>query len=441
VNGLVTTHFEVRCDPELGAAGQFIEDAVKAFSERDYNIIGAIFPPFQPGAIGEFQIVCHPEYALPAGPETIGVATHEHGASKLFNCRPAPDIATSIESREELCASIAALIVQCHGASTLTWKSNSCLGQGLCFAISRDLYPEARSVFGPAEDGWLASLPLTDYINTPPPDGDNPDADGAVQLFLFYLLQKGYRWHQIVLAGLPSGSTPRDIYRVLTGDTSDPFPEFEQAIMDELSARFAEPEPVISSPEYVTASTNASWMPEAAPSSVEPSHGAPAHMWDRPLEWKPVQQAPVQHAPVQHAANHHVPIQQAVLLHPLERTPDPLPPQIQVAPVYHGAPNPVALATPLAQVARPAPNPIMTYPTQPVQTYPVQPTYAPQGYPVSSQPLQSPYPPYAPYPPLPPYPPEALNSQQSPYPPAPPYPPLPPYPPPPPYAAGHSQQR
>jgi len=53
-------------------------------------------------------------------------------------------------------------------------------------------------------------------------------------LFFSFLRQMGFGWHQIVLAGLPFDSTPRDIYRTLTVDAVDPFPLFHQKILDEL---------------------------------------------------------------------------------------------------------------------------------------------------------------------------------------------------------------
>ena len=227
-------HFDIRFDESVGAVRTVIEQAVGSLSERDYNTIAGIFPPFLPEQVRKIQLNVHVEYALRERPETVGVATHEDCSATIFHCvapRNDSELARSIQT---FCASVAALAVQCFSCSLLSWTSKSCLGRSLCLSFSRDLYSDAVKVFGPIEHSWLDAWPLCDYVNKLPADARNSPANGCVMLFFSFLRQMGFDWHQIVLAGLPFDSTPRDIYRTLTGDAVDPFPLFQQRILDEL---------------------------------------------------------------------------------------------------------------------------------------------------------------------------------------------------------------
>jgi hypothetical protein len=226
--------FDIRFDDNVGAVRRVIERAVRSASERDYNMIAGIFPPFLPEQAREIQLHVHVDCALPKKPETVGVATHDLGPATVFHCVAPNDDAELVASIQDLCASVAALLVQFLGSSTLSWASKSCLGQGLCLSIARDLYPNAVNVFGLAEDSWLDIWPLADYVNKPAEDARNSAANGCVMLFFSFLRQMGFGWHQIILAGLPFDSTPRGIYEILTGDAADPFHPFTEAISAEL---------------------------------------------------------------------------------------------------------------------------------------------------------------------------------------------------------------
>jgi hypothetical protein len=226
--------FDIRFDDNVGAVRRVIERAVRSASERDYNLIAGIFPPFMPEQAREIQLHVHVDYALQRKPETVGVATHDRGPAPVLHCLAPHDDSQLAVSMNDLCASVAALVVQFLGDSTLSWSSKSCLGQALCLSIARDLYPAAVKVFGAAEDSWLDVMPLSDYVNQPADHARNSSANGCVMLFFSFLRQMGFAWHQIVLAGLPFDSTPREIYHILTGDASDPFPTFRQTILAEL---------------------------------------------------------------------------------------------------------------------------------------------------------------------------------------------------------------
>jgi hypothetical protein len=227
-------HFDVRFDDRVGAVRTIIEKAVRSLSERDYNTIESIFPPFLPEQVRKIRLDVHADYHLRERPETVGVATHENCSATLFHCVAPRDDLNLTASIQTFCASVAALAVQCFSCSLLSWKGTSCLGRSLCLSIARDLYPDAVKVFEPIEQSWLAAWPLCDYVNNATPDARNSLANACVMLFFSFLRQMGFGWHQIVLAGLSFDSTPRDIYRTLTGDAVDPFPLFQQKISDEL---------------------------------------------------------------------------------------------------------------------------------------------------------------------------------------------------------------
>src|SRR6516225_1819436 len=140
--------FDIRFDDGIGPIRRVIERAVHSVSERDFNMIAGIFPPFMPEQSRKIQLTVHVEYALQRRPETVGVATHEGGSANVFHCVAPNDNSEIAASVQELCASVAALMVQFLGSSTLSWSSKSCLGQGLCLSVSRDLYPQAVNVFG-----------------------------------------------------------------------------------------------------------------------------------------------------------------------------------------------------------------------------------------------------------------------------------------------------
>lgn len=226
--------FEMRFDENVGAVRHVIERAVRPAAERDYNMIAGMFPPFLPEQARKIQLHVHVDYALREKPETVGVATHDLGSATVLHCVAPNEDAELAASIQDLCASVAALLVQSLGNSTLSWPSKSCLGQALCLSIARDLYPNAVKVFGLAEDSWLDASPLADYVNKPAEDARNSAANGCVMLFFSFLRQMGFGWHQIILAGLPFDSTPRGIYHILTGDAADPFPHFRGAISSEL---------------------------------------------------------------------------------------------------------------------------------------------------------------------------------------------------------------
>jgi hypothetical protein len=226
--------FDIRFDNDVGAVRRTIERAVLSASQRDYNMIAGLFPPFLHGQSPQIQIQVHVHYDLQTKPGTVGVATYDAGPATVFHCVAPNDDLEIAAAIQDLCASVAALLVQWLGSSTLSWANKSCLGQGLSLSIARDLYPNAVNVFGPAEESWLTTWPLTDYVNKPAEDNQNSVANGCVMLFLSFLRQMGFGWHQIILAGLPFDSTPRGIYQILTKDAADPFPAFRAAVSAEL---------------------------------------------------------------------------------------------------------------------------------------------------------------------------------------------------------------
>ena len=75
---------------------------------------------------------------------------------------------------------------------------------------------------------WMNS-PRNDFINNINPTDDGPDAiTGCSLLFIYYLFsQLGYTENQIVGAG---ATTPAGVYKNLTGDVGDPFPNFKALV-------------------------------------------------------------------------------------------------------------------------------------------------------------------------------------------------------------------
>jgi hypothetical protein len=73
-------------------------------------------------------------------------------------------------------------------------------------------------------DLWLNSS-RQDFVNNAPDDNGYDATNGCTTLFIYYLFhQLGFSINQIVGAGAP---TLAEVYRILTGDTGDPFPHFK----------------------------------------------------------------------------------------------------------------------------------------------------------------------------------------------------------------------
>jgi hypothetical protein len=228
-------HFDLQFDDSVGSIRTIIEQAVRSSCERDFNTIEGVFPPFVANQARKITLHVGLDCPMRAGPETVGVATYQDCSETIFQCvapRNDSDLPLSLQT---FCASVAALAVQLFGSSLLSWTNKSCLGQSLCLSIARDFYPAAIDLFEPLEQAWYYASPLYDYINEVPPDAQNLAANGCVMLFFSFLRQMGFGWHQIILAGLPFDSNPRDIYRGLTGNVVDPFPLFQRQILGEIS--------------------------------------------------------------------------------------------------------------------------------------------------------------------------------------------------------------
>jgi hypothetical protein len=424
---VTTTRFDIWRDSALDSSANAVADEVVESVRSDCNTIAGIFPPFQSKAIGDFRIDLYAQQELPAGPQTVGLTTHAYGAARDFICTLPEQPLAPADLKEDLSASVTALLVQCFAASTLNWQYDTCLGQALCLAIAGYLHPDAVGVFGPSEKAWLDTSPLDDYINNPATDAGNLAANGCVMLFLSWLRHQGFGWHQIVLAGLPAESTPRTIYRFLSSDDADPFPHFSQLAAAEFGALAPETPPewpleelpseakeevvAVSRPaepprEMKAEIATAPIMEPAKPPAREFRQPAPAMVAEAPRVIE--RGAPVgqplsttatgkQHEPVYHPAT----VEQSAANAP-----------VYPAPVY---PAPVNVAA--AYSAPECPVPVNAAPACVVPVYPAPVCPVPAGY--AYAPCGSPgQPVFALCPPLPPYPP---------MPPNPPLPPSPPY--------------
>ena len=413
----VAVHFGLWCDPSLGEEFHEVLDQARSLLERDYIGIQGNFPPFQPRAGYGFQIYVHSQFELPVGSQTVGVATRDQTAADVFHCACPEGIAPE-DFKEDLCASVVALLVQYCGASTLNWNADTCMGQGLCLAVAGEFYREAIGVFDPAERAWRDTFPLADYVNEPAADGNDPAANGCLFLFFSWLRNKGYGWHQFVLAGLPAESTPRTIYRFLTGDENDPFPAFAQVVADAYQSMAAIATPPVSSaqpdkfdfPEEVVPDRELYESPgwDLTPANPEPAHEVTAPPFHAQQLFEHAVQMPA--PPVQHVGPIKSVPMSAVSMPPENSSI----PAAAVTSFMNG--NSAAASVP----AHPwTPTNYSGYPA--VETAyanqcarPIEPSYPMVGQdcamPCAVPPdccaaLYAPYPPLPPNPPLPPYPP------------------------------------
>ncbi len=205
-----TAHFKVYYDPNLGANGPVIADAVLAACESDYNTLqthfGGITPPGLP-----FNII------IAAG---VGGAYHWGcGAVDLY-CDADTSASPDVDHTRML---VVAEEVEVFSATQAAgWDCGASNGEGLSRVLATEAYPAALDGFATAA-AWLDSPNRPDWVDKNDPTDTDAVANGCSVLFLNFLRsQLNFTWEAIVQAGAP---TLARTYQNLAGK-NDGFEQF-----------------------------------------------------------------------------------------------------------------------------------------------------------------------------------------------------------------------
>jgi Bacterial tandem repeat domain 1 len=227
-NGGTTTHYRFSYDQALGGSGGVEPartNAVIAACETDYNLMSGWFGGGVTVTGMSVQVTTQSNGASWSGTSTSStIQLHAQGASYSNN---------AAYLRYLLIAEVTEIFMMTQNLGWFQGSDEGSKGEGL----SRFLSGQFLAINGFLNLGidadyavanlWLNS-PRQDFVNTAPDDHGYNAINGCTTLFIYYLFHEiGYGINQIVAA---AGATLTAVYRNLTSDPNDPFPEFKRLL-------------------------------------------------------------------------------------------------------------------------------------------------------------------------------------------------------------------
>jgi hypothetical protein len=222
VNAGSTTHYSVSWDDSLAQAdGPDRARQLLAVCEQDYNMMAGWFP----GLSLPFRL-----------PVAVNIVPGGYAGASWgppISLRPGNGSGLNVV-RYLLVAEVVEMfmLAQNKGWFASDGSNEGAAGEGLSRFLSTEFL--VQSGLGSAMPGfdtarfWINSNRI-DYVNNIDQHDHAPDEkSGCATLFLYYLsYQLGYSIQRIIAAAAPMLA---GVYRNLTGDTSDPFPQFKQML-------------------------------------------------------------------------------------------------------------------------------------------------------------------------------------------------------------------
>jgi hypothetical protein len=222
-NGGLTTHYAFRYDSSLaGGVEPARTNAVLAACEGDFNQMSAWFA----------NIALDVDFRIPVDvtQDSGGASWSKSGTKLTVTVRPGA--AGEATVRYLLVSEMVEQFERAQGHGWFGSGTEGSQGEGLSrFLAARFLVVNALGSAPLGFDNsnaWLSSS-RADSVNNINPTDDGPDAaTGCALLFIYYLFaQLGFNIEAIVAAAANKLS---GVYRNLTGDSSDPFPAFKEAL-------------------------------------------------------------------------------------------------------------------------------------------------------------------------------------------------------------------
>ena len=129
---------------------------------------------------------------------------------------------------------VTGLVEVFEGTQSAGWDCSASNGEGLSRVLATQQYRSGEITRFVTGATWLDS-DRPDFVNNTDLTDFNPVSIGCAVLFLNYLHdQLGHGWESIVQA---AGTTLRQTYQTLTGNTDDPFPEFAALLQQMFPSR------------------------------------------------------------------------------------------------------------------------------------------------------------------------------------------------------------
>ncbi|OBC04216.1 hypothetical protein A5784_01505 [Mycobacterium sp. 852013-50091_SCH5140682] len=217
-----TTHYSISYDNSLSDAdGKNRANSLAQVCEQDYSMMARWFPGLEL------------PYSLPVAVNIIPGSYAGASWGPPISLRPGNGSSLDVV-RYLLVAEVVEMFMlsQNKGWFASDGSNEGEAGEGLSRFLSAEFLHQSNLGWSmPRFDTaglWLNSDRL-DYINTNDDHDHAPDEKiGCATLFIYYLsYQLGYSVDRIVAAAAP---TLRGVYRNLSGDTGDPFPQFKQML-------------------------------------------------------------------------------------------------------------------------------------------------------------------------------------------------------------------
>jgi hypothetical protein len=221
-NGGVTTHYKIQYDDSLSAAdGKDRANALIAVCEADYNLMSGWF-----GGI-----------ALTVGtPVTVNISPGGYASASWgppITLTPGNGSSLTIV-RYLLVSEVTEMFMLAQGKGWFGSGNEGSAGEGLSrFLAGQFLIANGLGVTEPGfalANSWMTS-PRADYVNNIDVLDHGIDAKtGCAILFIYYLhVQLGFSINSIIAA---AASELAGVYKNLTGDSTDPFPNFKKLLDD-----------------------------------------------------------------------------------------------------------------------------------------------------------------------------------------------------------------
>ncbi|MGA3342005.1 MAG: hypothetical protein ABSD11_15605 [Methylocella sp.] len=227
-NGGVTTHYRFSYDQALSGPGgpePARTNAVIAACENDYNLMHSWFGGGVNVTGMNVQVTTQSNGASWSGTASNStIQLKAQGASYSNN---------AAYLRYLIIAEVVEIFMMAQGIGWFQGSNEGSKGEGLSRFLSGQFLAE-NGYLGLGIDAsyavadlWLNSS-RQDFVNNAPDDNGDDATNGCTTLFIYYLFsQLGYSINKIVAAG---SSTLAGVYKNLTGDSSDPFPLFENIL-------------------------------------------------------------------------------------------------------------------------------------------------------------------------------------------------------------------